>query len=172
MNVGTVIHAACWVVGLEKPEVVKQVKDEILAGGIAAHAREHGVLIGPVSFSFKKPGEEGVPNVPLWLEKELDVQGRKPVVVEGVAPPRGEPLPPLLLVAEATVTGISPVYAKSTFLSELTPEDLKVLRAITKRAHAQNDPPALPLTDMEADRIIEELGPDTAKNAILSQAVH
>lgn len=52
------------------------------------------------------------------------------------------------------------------FLADLSMEDLNRLRAITRRVHQYYRPYERPLTDQQADALIDGLGPDAAERSL------
>ena len=64
-----------------------------------------------------------------------------------------------------TSTAHGVVAARSTFLASLSPHTLIRAREIVKRTHMRHYPREF-VTDREADRIIEAMGPDAMEHAM------
>lgn len=144
MKIGDVVEYAIWADGRETPEVLAQFDIDIHIA-MNRFAELHSVVLSPIAVVEKRPGEDRVPPVP------PHVQG--PNV--------------RLIVAEAAVMAESRIKANS-FLADLDAVDLERLRAVTRRAcyGLKPDGTRRPLTDVEVDRTIEELGPIAAVDAI------
>lgn len=163
---GDTLELAVWLDGTETPYMLEHYQREIMPDVILESARRHKILTAPPSFHVKRPGEDRVPPVPAWLEQRIADHGRRMVTIGmGI-----QEQAPILLVAEAKVVGRMPDFSARSFLADLNPDDLKNLRVVTKRAWLAQNPGAGPLTDSEADTIIDQHGPDAARDLILSQA--
>lgn len=169
---GEVFETALWLDGSETPDMMASWKRDVAMAAFDKIAKERGVVLGPPVYTVKKPGEDRVPPVPGWLEKRIAERGNRGGRVDIG---EGEPLtidgPRLLVCERVAIRRVGPVYTKPSFLSELMPKDLNKLRAITKRAWLEAGGERGPLTDSEADAIIERLGPDAAADAIANQAM-
>src|SRR3990167_11391615 len=114
--------------------------------------QQHGVTLGPIEFTVKRPGDDRVPQVPSHIEGP-DVR---------------------LLVGEAKVV-YAPQYTiqpSTAFVADLDKDDLLKLRVMTRRAHARTHPGDR-LSDKHCDAIIERLGPDVAVQTLRGgRAVH
>ena len=137
MKVGDTLEAAIWLDGCETPEM----RALFMKTGRQAF-EDTGAVIGPVTWVEKYPGEDRVPPVPDHVQGP-DVR---------------------LLVVEATVIALS--SPDSMFLDELEPDDLRRLRRITRRAYAKMFPKRALLTDRQCDTLINDLGPDSAAEAL------
>lgn len=137
---GDIFEMAIWLSGEEMPGQVAHWKTVVCEQAARTAERQNNVLIGPMTFTEKRPGEDRVPPVPDHIHG-IDVR---------------------LLVAEAKVISDRPLIVKETgFVADLRPEDLARLRQITRRAHAKRVPGDR-LSDRNCDQIIEALGPDAA----------
>jgi hypothetical protein len=139
---GDVLENSIWLSGTETPEDRKRYEEDVQRS-IAELADSHRVITGPVMWAEKRPGDDRVPRVPDHISGP-DVR---------------------LLVAEAKVFCRLPHIAGS-FLLELDGPDLRRLREITRRAHARYSPRAPVLSDAECDAVIEELGPEAAREEV------
>jgi len=144
MNIGDVIESAIWLTGTETPEIRKHYETDVRESMDNACRRE-GFLHGPVTFIEKSPGLDRVPSVP-----------------EHVTGPRVK-----LLVAETTVTART---SQGSFIAQLEKSDLDRLRAITKRACIKSENRIL--SDLECDKIIDEIGPDAALDVLRRNSLH
>lgn len=148
MKVGEVLEVAIWLTGTESEEKHAWFKREALDALGRAEA-EHGVKVGPVAWTEKRPEEDRVPPVPDYVQGP-DVR---------------------LLVGEAEIVG---EYANTNGVPlsmDLEEEHLVRLRGIVRRKHAAAYPYRRALTDAECDEVIDEHGPDAAA-AVVSGAVH
>jgi hypothetical protein len=97
----------------------------------------------------------------MWAEKKPG-DDRVPPVPEHVSGPDVR-----LLIAEAKVFCRLPhIVAPGSFLLELDGPDLRRLRELTRRAHGRCNPQAPVLSDAECDSVIEELGPEAAREEV------
>jgi hypothetical protein len=151
MNPGHAYEFAIWLTGLESPERIEAERDAMLVA-FDRIAERDGVLLTPATFKELRPGEDRVPPVP-----------------KHIGGPNVR-----LLYAEAEVVGQAPMLVVNSFLGDLDPVDLERLRTITRRTARGYGQAAM--TDEECDRMIEEIGPDAAmeavRNAVDSRAVH
>jgi len=145
MRIGDVIESAIWITGDEAPALREQYKNDVCRA-IDDLCAEHGFEHGPVQFIEKLPGSNRVPPAP------DHVQGSRV----------------RLLVAEASLVGVSVATSHGSFVANLEKKDLERLRTITRRAWAKTHPDDV-LTDKQCDDYIEELGPDTAVDMIRAQ---
>lgn len=131
-----------------------------------------GVNLGPPSWAVLRPGDEYCPDVPAWVEKQINVLGRRQIkfAVEGSEPMIAES--PALLVCYRKVTEVTKQIKTHGFILDLTQKDLQKLRKITKAGHLKANPGHAPLTDSEADTFIEDLGPDVAYDLVSDKTVH
>ena len=139
MSPGDTLETAIWVDGNETPAQWQQFKADVLEQ-MTAEVAASGYAISPLRWRTKKPGDERVPARPPHVDGP-DVR---------------------LLVGEATVM---PALS-SNFLADLEPKDLTLLRGITRRAYARQYPAQPPLSDRQADTLINDLGPDAAVAAL------
>ena len=139
MRPGEPVECAIWLSGTETAEQIERWKTQDCAD-IARRTEEvYGVRLGPWKFETKRPGEDRVPPVPDHINGP-DVQ---------------------LLVGVALVAYGKPRIEHETgFVADLDKDDLKKLRALTRRARAKAGHP--PLTNRQCDQIIEALGPKVA----------
>ena len=142
---GAVIEAAIWADGNETEEQVARFETDLQAN-LAAMAYEEEVVIGPTTIHEKYPGTDRVPDVP------DNIQG------ENVR----------LIVGEATVTCFKSKIKieQYSLAADLDHKDLVRLRKITRKAYARHFPHHAPLTDIECDATIDELGPEAAEEAL------
>ena len=172
MKAGETFEMAIWLDGGETPAMIEHYQRDMIPGVLKDSAKKAGVLIAPAAFEVKRPGEERVPPVPKWLEDRVAEHGRLAVTIPGVLASDPPVEAPVLLVAEARVLGPVPDFSARSFLADLSPLDLKKLRAITKRSWLESNPEAGPLTDSEADAIIERHGPDAAYEVTIEGTRH
>ena len=172
MKAGEVLEMSIWLDGSETQAMIEHYQRDMIPSVLKDSAKKAGALISPATFEVKRPGEERVPPVPKWLEDRIAGTGRRAVAVPGVLVSDQPVEAPVLLVAEARVLGPAPDFSARSFLSDLSPLDLKKLRAITKRSWLENNPSAGPLTDSEADAIIEKHGPDAAYQVTVDGSRH
>lgn len=138
--IGKVFEAAVWLNGTETPELLDQHRAYCRTCFNRIQDAE-GVIFKPITFVEKRPGDDRVPPVPGNIQGP-DVR---------------------LLVAEAEVLCRRPEIVLNSFLGDLDLLDLQRLRTITKRAAKKH---GKTLTDQEADRVIESLGPQAAYEAV------
>jgi hypothetical protein len=149
MKLGDLAVSAMWLDGRETP-AQHRAHEQVCEAAMRMAEKTHKVMLGPISYVEKRPGELQVPPVP-----------------GNIAGPNVR-----LLVAEAKVLAKQPeILPPRSFLLDLDLKDHMRLRTITKRAHRRASPTEPLLTDAEADRIIEQFGPDAAIEA-LKQAVN
>lgn len=135
---GDVLEIAIWLDGTETPALRARF-DKDLCTNLAEMAGIEGMIIGPLIMAEKRPGEDRVPKVPDHIQGP-DVR---------------------LLVGEARVICRQPFFAlPGSFVGDLDRKDLARLREITRRAAPEQ------LSDMECERIIEEIGPAAAIEAL------
>ncbi len=150
VKVGDVLECAIWLTGTESEEHVKRWQDVDCPNSLNKAASDKDVLVGPIVFSIKRPGEDRVPQVPDHVSGS-DVR---------------------LMVAEATVIALRSLDGNgSSFLLDLEPKDLALLRKVTRRVWAKANNGGL-LTDDECDRVINEIGPEAAMRAVREATVH
>lgn len=142
-SVGDMLESAIWLDGTET--MIDRVRFQgVVVGELNSYCRRYGLELGPVTWAEKVPGDPRVPPVP------EHIQG------PGVR----------LLVAEAEVIG-NPgiVIAKPGFAHDLEPEDLAILRRVTRKRYRQQYPNRKTHpdpTDAQCDTLINDLGPDAA----------
>jgi hypothetical protein len=143
MKIGDTINTAIWLQGTEPPGMQAAYRAQVV-DAIDELCDEKGFVHGPVRFEELPPNSDPrVPPVPDHIQGP-DVR---------------------LLIAEADLTGPRLIEETRRFAGDLDTLDLERLRVITRRAHAAQFPGQF-LTDMECDDIIEELGPESAMDAI------
>jgi len=142
---GDVLETAIWMDGTETEAQKDRFRREF-GVYIARAADVEKVIVGPVTMTEKKPGEERVPRVP------DNVQG--PDV--------------RLLVAEAMVVDLAPDL-ESTFAAELEPKDLERLIAILRRVHRAWNPGKPELSYEKCIDYINRNGPEAALEALREQ---
>lgn len=148
-KVGDLIECAIWLDGTETEQQIANWKERDCISALTQMTANAMVVIGPVEYETKYPGEDRVPPVP-----------------DHIAGPDVR-----LLVAVGRVVGVKPVLrATSSFIEELDRKDLETLRKATRRAYAANNPGMPRLTTPECDAIIAQLGPTAAGNAIRAAA--
>ena len=172
MKAGEVLEMSIWLDGSETPAMIEHYQRDMIPGVFKDSAKKAGFLVSSATFAIKKPGEARVPPVPKWLEDRIAEHGRRAVTVPGILLSDQPIEAPVLLLAEARVLGPAPDFSARSFLADLSPPDLKKLRAITKRSWLENNPTAGPLTDSEADAIIERHGPDAAYEVTIQGTRH
>jgi hypothetical protein len=131
LKIGDLAECAIWLDGTEPEAMLRQWKTD--CGFMMANSQEPRLMLGPLTFEIKRPGEDRVPQVPDRI-KGPDVR---------------------LLVASAEVLGFEAMH-KQSFLNELSEADLVRLRKATRKAHGRK------LPDGVCDQIIERLGPVAA----------
>lgn len=147
---GDMFEMAIWLNGEETPENVKRWKEETCKNAVSDAEAEHNVIIGPVSFLIKRPGEDRVPQVPDHI-KGIDVR---------------------LLVAQATVFAFKPTLNDGPgFIHDVEPNDLAVLRKATREAHSKRYP-GQRLNNKQCDQIINSLGPEVALKTLYGSTTH
>jgi hypothetical protein len=143
INIGDVMECAIWLTGTETDGHLTRWKEIDCPNSLRKEANGREVLVGPITFTEKRPGEERVPQVPGHISGP-DVR---------------------LLVAEAVVVGFRSIGGGSSFLLDLEPRDLEKLRTITRRAHRKANP-GEELSDAGCDYIINQIGPEAAMKAV------
>lgn len=142
-KIGDVLEVAIWLDGKETPFHVDQWKRDC-PNLFRSPNPEYALMIGDLHYSIKRPGEDRVPQPPAHVSGP-DVR---------------------LLVAEATVKEVKPVAGlkRTSFLADLEPKDLNMLRRATRRAWAHYNKERL--SDAACDTYIEEHGPESAAAVI------
>lgn len=152
MKPGELIELAIWLSGTETHDQIERWKN-IDCHKIARETeRQNNVVIGPLEFTVKKPGEDRVPPVPSHISGP-DVR---------------------LLVCEAKTFAVKSDFTSVRglgFVHDLTPDDLDRLRKLTRRAHAKANPGDR-LNNQRCDLIIESLGPEIAVRTLRDGAIH
>lgn len=145
MKPGDSLECAMWIDGRETPEQRAQFERDVAE---AMHrSQAHGTILGPVIWSEKLPGEERVPPVP-----------------NHIAGPNVR-----LLVAEARVVGlVANMNNPVGFVHDLEPDDLAILRRVTRRQYEAQYPGHARLTDQQTDTLINDLGPEAALDTLES----
>lgn len=172
MTVGTEYTVALWFSGHE-PEDTLSKASEAFEEGFQRAADRDNLEFGPASWSLLRPGDEGCPEVPRWLEVEVNEKGRRKAVFpleDGQVVL--EAYTPVMLVCTRKVSKVHGKFTVRSFLADLTPEDLAKLRKITQRKWLEKTGGEGPLTDSEADVFIEQLGLGTARKLVLASTVH
>lgn len=140
-KVGEFLETAMWLSGTETEEQLQHFCTVVARTWVDTAAERHHLLVGPLQFTLKRPGENRVPPVP-----------------KGVSGPDVR-----MLVIEAEVLRwLEPGRQGAGFLAELEPDDLQTLRRATRRAHRRAHPGMPPLPDEHCDAFIEALGPEAA----------
>lgn len=139
MKPGQTVETAMWLDGNETPAQAAQFRQDVLTAMLEV-ARQQGMALSPLRWTEKHPGDDKVPEVPDHIQGP-DVR---------------------LLVAEADVMACLEKVGVGNFLAELEPRDLMRLRRVTRKAYAKQFPMYHPLTDRQADTLINDLGPDAA----------
>jgi len=142
-KVGDVMEVSLWF-NFEKPGEAEKAKEGIYKAFILTEEK-HGVRLGPVDFEVLAPGDERVPEPPGHF-------GGTPKLMLGFA------------IVEKLV--YQTIGGNHGFTQDLEPDDLETLRALTRKAHKQHKPLAVPLTDEQADTVINEVGPETAMKSL------
>jgi hypothetical protein len=133
---------ADWISG-ENPQVIQFAKDFM---GVAFKRSEehHGIVLGEVTWSILRPGDDRAPEPPKAIEN--------PVMVYGVA--------------DVLYRKPRAVKVETGITNDLEPKDLIALRQATRRAHRAACPGEPPLTDAKCDEIINRIGPETIERDI------
>ena len=138
MKPGDKVELAFWLSGEETESQLHHYKNVDVPAMMKMTEKVNDVVIGPLTFTTKLPGEERVPKVPDHIHGP-DVR---------------------LLVCEAQVgIGKRQVVPSPGFVFDLTKKDLERLRRITRKEHSVTHPGDR-LSDANCDRVIEALGPD------------
>jgi hypothetical protein len=109
---------------------------------------QHDLRVGTVDFEILTYGEERVP-----------------------APPPEYKGTPTLMIGTATVIKVLNTLMSGDvgFTQDVDEEDLTQLRAITQEAYLGGQPPGTaPLTNEQLDKVIDEVGPETAVKSLRS----
>lgn len=139
-KVGDTIECAIWMTGEEAPWMMENWKTQACPTALKSIIAQADaeLVLGPVEFAIKRPGDDRVPHVPDWVHGP-DVR---------------------LLVGTADIVAIQMLPKPSTFLDTLDKFDLDRLRHITRRAYYRycgDD-----LTEDQCDAMIAHLGPESA----------
>ncbi len=150
MNIGQVLELSVWLTGEESVAMIERYKTD-LCDGFRETCETRNVRTSPIIFTEKKPGEDRVPPVPKHISG-ANVR---------------------LLLGEAMIVEIIEPLKVNSFLGDLDKVDLERLRRMTQATARQY---GAELSDMEADVIIEGLGPEAAyaavKQAVDSKSLH
>lgn len=139
--VGHVLELAIWLSGTETDEQLAWFRAQEMPAVFRKQAAQWALLLGPLQFTIKHPGGERVPPVPPHISGP-DVR---------------------LVVVEAEVLKhLRADRRDSGFIADLQPEDLQVLRRLTRGQHAKAHPGMPPLPDANCDAIIDAMGPEAA----------
>jgi hypothetical protein len=150
LRAGETLEAAFWLTGKETRDDLVRITENAQNAFERAAEHHHVVLTTPKARTLR-PGGERVPQVPDEISGP-DVR---------------------LLVYEATILCPMPDFSLApSILADLEPKDLALLRKVTRDAHRKRYKRATPLTNEECDRIIEEIGPDAAVNALRKTQLH
>ena len=139
-EVGQLIEIAIWLDGTETETHLKRWQEEIVPESVRRAEIQDHIVLGPVRYVTKRPGEERVPQVPKHINGP-DVR---------------------LLVAEAPVLAIQKSVIEVGFCGDLEDADLANLRKVTRRAYRAQHPDFPALTDAQCDSIINAMGPQAA----------
>ncbi len=149
MRVGDTFQTAIWLTGREVPGMREQYEID-MKEALDSECRRAGLSHGPLRFYELPIGDNRVSPVP----PHIDGPNIR------------------LLVCEVPMTYAIKV---NSFLGDLDVADLQRLRAITRQA-AMRQYPVRFLTDQQCDAIIEQIGPESAmeavRNAVDSRSVH
>ena len=148
MKPGDVLENSIWMNGDETAEMRARYKSdvEMLMEETRVHA---GFVLGPVTWSVKRPGEDRVPPVP------DHIQG--PDVT--------------LLVGEAPIYAVEPPQGHFV-TDELEKSDLMKLRKATRKAYRKQYPGRITLSDAQCDTVINDLGPEVAMEELRRGTMH
>lgn len=140
MKPGDVLTAAIWMDGRETADQRAQFEKDIQEA-LAAGQSQRKVIMGPITWVEKRPGDDQVPPVP-----------------DHIAGPNVR-----LLVAESRVMGlVANINSPIGFIHDLEPDDLALLMRITRKNYEQAYPNEPRLTDRQCHTLINDLGPDVA----------
>lgn len=151
---GDTLEAAVWLDGRESNCQVKRFIDDAVAGMMKqVEEAGHRLLAEAVQLSVKRPGEDRVPEVPDHIQGD-DVR---------------------LLVIEALVipSKQAAIANESRFAADLEPDDFRRLCKITRKAYKEFMPHIKkPLTEAQCATIINDIGPEAARDALKSGEVN
>lgn len=143
-RVGDVLEVAIWMDGRETMADRWRFKKDCKSA-IKNAADSNGHVVGPLTWTEKKPGDDRVPDVPDHVQGP-DVR---------------------LLVAEAQIVGTKPIAkVLPGFVHDLEPDDAALLRRITRRKYEEEYPGNSRLTDRQCDTLINDLGPEAALDTL------
>ena len=148
---GPEVMVALWYDASQESDPVGSCSNSI-GESLVRICRMQQLTCGEVSYTLLEPGNDRVPSVPRWLER-----------IKGAVP--------RLLVATAQTVAL-PEQKSWRLVGDLDRKDLARLRAITRRQHAKALPNATPLTDLECDAIIDQLGSEVILEQLRSSTVH
>lgn len=137
MILGDLAECAIWIDGTETEAMLRQWRADV--GYLMANGHEPKLVLGPIDFEIKWPGQDRVPQVPDRISGP-DVR---------------------LLIATAEVVGFE-TAKRATFVDDLSEADLRKLRGITRRKLGHKGP----MTDAQCDQLIDRLGPVAAGMAV------
>lgn len=147
---GDLFETAIWLSGEETSEDLRRWKEEECPKMKEDAEKEFGVIIGPIEFLVKAPGQDRVPQVPDHISG-FEVK---------------------LLVAQAKVFAYAPSLSNGPgFVFDLERDDLVRLRKLTRSAHAKTHPGDR-LTNAQCDAIINALGPEVAVRTLGGEIIH
>lgn len=141
--IGETVDIACiWLDGRETPEQRRQYEQDV--NTVLLDTARQKYVLGPLSWTEKRPGEPRVPPVP----PHIDGPDVRLLLVEAV------------VLAERLSTR-TPVG----FVHDLEPGDLALLRRVTRRRY-EAAYPGRTVTDRQCDTLINDLGPAAATDTL------
>lgn len=140
MNTGDVVQNAIWINGEESGEDRVRYENDV-CDAIEDLCTEEGFNHTKVEFVEKHPMDADVPEVPNHIFGERV----------------------RLLVGEALILNKVVESPEGSFVANLELKDLKRLRSIIHKNRPSNVPP---LSNMECDEIIEQIGPEAALSTL------
>ncbi len=151
VKVGDPLELAIWFDAEETKDPITKVRDSI-EEVFSAFSETKKVKCGEITFRILKPGDDRVPDVPMWLETK---KGAKPSLLVATAP-------------TSTFESKKP----QGILGDLDKKDIERLRVITRNAHIKHYPYQQPLTNEECDQIIDVMGMEVVQEQLSRSTIN
>lgn len=130
--IGQTLERAWWI----KSEMDRPTGERWIKRALAEAAMEAGATLAPIQWETLEPGDERLP-----ADRPERWRGAR------------------CLVGRCLVLAITRPLTPESFVASLERKDLDRLRSVTRVMHRRANPGHPPLSDSEADAMIEDIGP-------------